>query len=71
MNHVAGALPLETTHRRIQFDVPQLVQPKGIHHLSDGQEGRLEVLGDAADRTTREPTIRQSVKSPERNRESG
>ena len=55
MDHVAGPLPLVAPHRRLGFQILEPSQPQGVHHPSDGREGRLEGLGDAAERAALVP----------------
>jgi hypothetical protein len=50
VDHVAGALPLVALHWLLGLQVPESAKPQGVHHPPDSGEGRLEGLGDSAER---------------------
>jgi len=58
MDHFARSLPLDSAAQEVLVKVPLLrrslrlepAQPQGVHHMADRREGRLESLGDAAER---------------------
>ena len=50
MDHVAGALPLVALHWLPGLQIPEPAKPQGVHHPPDSGEGRLQGLGNSAER---------------------